>query len=229
MPFKNGSIFHLLVICFLVTSSLNSSFAQNHEYCGFEHKRQLFLQDLTNQSNAYKAESEIQKHIALGQARSFDVYNIPVVVHVLHLGEAIGVGTNISDAQIQSSINHLNQFYRGLTSNSPVDFEIEFSLAQQDPNCNATSGINRIDASIVPNYSTGGVDYYSDGGEADEDVLKDLSRWSETDYFNIWIVSEIENNNGGSGIQGYANFFAGNAYEGSMMMYNVFGYDWTSL
>ena len=225
MPFKNGSIYQLLTICFLVTGSLSFSYSQNHEYCGFEHKRQLFLQNFTNQSNANKAESEIQKHIALGQAKSSDVYNIPVVVHVLHLGEAIGIGTNISDAQIQSSINHLNQFYRGLTSNSPVDFEIEFSLAQQDPNCNATTGINRIDASSVPNYSTGGVDYYSDGGEADEDVLKDLSRWSETDYFNIWIVSEIENNNGGSGIQGYANFFAGNAYEGSMMMYNVFGYD----
>ena len=50
----------------------------------------------------------------------------------------------------------------------------------------------------------------------------------ETDYFNIWIITEIENNNGGFGIQGYANFFTGGAYEGSMMMYNVFGYDPTN-
>ena len=123
-------------------------------------------------------------------------------MHVLHLGENVGTGTNISDAQIQSSIDHLNQFYRGQTTNSPVDFKIEFSLAKQDPNCNATTGINRINASGVPGYSNGGVDYYGDGGQADENTLKDLSRWSETDYFNIWIVSEIENNNAGSGISG---------------------------
>ena len=147
----------------------------------------------------------------------------------MHLGESVGVGTNISDAQIQSAITNLNDVYRGQTANSPVDFEIEFALAQQDPNCLAHNGINRVNASSVPNYLSGGVDYYNDGGEADEDVLKDLSRWPETEYFNIWIVSEIENNNGGFGIQGYANFFTGSAYEGSVMMATVFGYDPTNL
>ena len=141
----------------------------------------------------------------------------------------MGTGTNISDAQINSAISHLNQVYRGQTANSPTDFGIQFSLAQQDPNCNASNGINRINASAIPNYSSGGVDYYGDGGEADENDLKDLSKWPVSDYFNIWIVSEIENNNGGSGVQGYANFFTGsNTYEGSMMMANVFGYDPTS-
>ena len=38
-------------------------------------------------------------------------------------------------------------------------------------------------------------------------------------------MSEIENNNGGFGIQGYANFFTGSAYEGSVMMATVFGFD----
>ena len=32
------------------------------------------------------------------------VFTIPVVVHVIHKGEAIGTGTNISDAQIQNAI-----------------------------------------------------------------------------------------------------------------------------
>lgn len=32
---------------------------------------------------------------------------IPVVVHVLHRGEAVGLGRNISDAQIQSQITGL--------------------------------------------------------------------------------------------------------------------------
>ena len=87
----------------------------------------------------------------------------------------------------------LRAYINSIQPDIDLDFEIEFALAQQDPNCVAHSGINRINASAVSNYLTGGVDYYGDGGEADETVLKDLSRWPETEYFNIWIVSEIEN------------------------------------
>ena len=202
-----------------------SSNRLDYDKCGFEFKRNLFLSNNSNYQKALQQEKDIKKYTNNGQPKSNNIYKIPVVVHVLHLGEAVGTGTNISDAQIQSSIDHLNLFYRGQTANSPVDFKIEFSLAKQDPNCNSTTGIIRLDASTVPGYSSGGVDYYGDGGQADENTLKNLSRWSETEYFNIWIISEIEDNNGGGGIQGYANFYAGNAYEGSMMMYNVFGYD----
>ena len=205
-----------------------NSFAQStfFEKCGFDHKHNLHLQDTSYQKLIQSSEDRLSSYLTSPRTRSSNnIYTIPVVVHVLHLGESIGVGTNISDAQIQSAITNLNDVYRGQTANSPVDFEIEFALAQQDPNCTAHSGINRINASAVPNYLAGGVDYYNDGGEADEDLLKDLSRWPETEYFNIWIVSEIENNNGGFGIQGYANFFTGSAYEGSVMMATVFGFD----
>ena len=196
------------------------------EKCGFDHKHNLHLQDTSYQKLIQSSENKLNYYLSIPRTRSSNnIYTIPVVVHVLHLGESVGIGTNISDAQIQSAITNLNNVYRGLTAYSPVDFEIEFALAQQDPNCIAHNGINRVNASSVPNYSSGGVDYYNDGGEADEDVLKDLSRWPETEYFNIWIVSEIENNNGGFGIQGYANFFTGSAYEGSVIMATVFGYD----
>ena len=197
--------------------------------CGFDHKHDILMQDTSYEKLIQFSEQQVATYLSTPRTRSSnDIYTIPVVVHVLHLGEQLGVGTNISDAQIQSAINNLNDVYRGQTAGSPVDFEIEFALAQQDPNCSAHSGINRINASSVPNYSTGGVDYYGDGGEADETILKDLSRWPEAEYFNIWIVSEIEDNNGGYGIQGYANFFTGSAYEGSMMMASVFGFDPTS-
>ena len=210
---------------FSVLGNLHSQ-SQVIEKCGFDHQRSILLQDSNYLRLEIDAEQKIAQYISQTQLRSSSsIYTIPVVVHVLHLGESVGVGTNISDAQIQSAITNLNDVYRGQTVGSPVDFEIEFALAQQDPNCIAHSGINRINASSVPNYSTGGVDYYGDGGEADQDVLKNLSRWPETEYFNIWIVSEIENNNGGFGIQGYANFFTGSALEGSVMMASVFGYD----
>lgn len=40
---------------------------------------------------------------------SMTIITIPVVVHILHEGEPIGTGTNISIAQIHSQINVLNQ------------------------------------------------------------------------------------------------------------------------
>ena len=218
----------VLIACILINFQLKSQ-NYNLKSCGFDHQHDKKMQNISYQKLIQSSEGKIATFLNTPNIRSFHhIYTIPIVVHVLHLGENIGVGTNISDAQIQSAITNLNDVYRGQTVNSPVDFEIEFALAQQDPNCNPHSGINRINASSVPNYSSGGVDYYGDGGEADETILKDLSRWTETDYFNIWIVSEIENNNGGFGIQGYANFFTGSAYEGSVMMASVFGFDPTN-
>src|SRR5688572_26883130 len=40
------------------------------------------------------------------------VLTFPVVVHVIHNGEAIGTGTNLSQAQIQSQLTVLNQDFR---------------------------------------------------------------------------------------------------------------------
>ena len=210
-------------LCFLLITHM--LYAQQ---CGFDIERQRLRQDPNYVQQEEQAEQRIEEAMALHrmQHRMSSVLTIPVVVHVLHLGEAVGTGTNISDAQIQSSIDHLNDFYGGQTANSPIDFEIQFALAQRDPSCNATTGINRINASAVPNYSSDGVSFLGPG--ADENTLKDLSRWPETDYFNVWIVTEIDGNNGGSGFQGYANFYNGNAYEGSVMMYTVFGYDPTN-
>ena len=83
---------------------------------------------------------------------------IPVVVHVLHIGEAIGVGNNISDAQVQSQIAVLNEDFRRLNANrvnTPAAFagvaadpNFEFRLACRDPNGNATTGIHRVQTGV---------------------------------------------------------------------------------
>lgn len=65
-----------------------------------------------------------------------------MVVHVIHNGEAIGTGANISNAQVLSQITALNEDFRllngdQLTSSHPfwihtADVGIEFCFAQQD-------------------------------------------------------------------------------------------------
>ncbi|WP_426430376.1 zinc-dependent metalloprotease [Winogradskyella sp. HB-48] len=197
------------------------------QQCAFDNQREVLLQNSNYVQQEQLAEQKIRNFISGDNIakRNGIVYTIPVVVHVLHLGEAEGTGSNISDAQIQSSIDNLNDFYRGLTPGSLVDFEIEFALAQRDPNCAPTTGINRFDASGIPGYASNGVNVANSDG-ADYETIRDFINWPSTDYLNFWIVTELDNNGGGFGYQGYAYFYNEfSNYNGSVMMSSVFGYD----
>jgi hypothetical protein len=142
------------------------------------------------------------------------IYSIPVVVHVIHLGEPIGTGSNISDIQIQQSIAGLNNRFRNVNGLG-IDVELEFCLASKDPNGNSTNGINRVDGSNVANYSASGIRPTGNPcSGADGIAIKDLSRWPVSDYYNIWVVSEICN---GSFV-GYASYPVGGLYDGLVIV-----------
>ena len=114
-------------------------------------------------------------------------YKIPVVVHVVHNGQAIGVGPNIPDAQILSQIKVLNDDFRRTNAdavNTPASFaavagglDVEFILARQDPDGLSTDGIVRVN-----------------GGRAawtmnDNYALKETSYWPAEEYLNIWVCN----------------------------------------
>jgi hypothetical protein len=142
------------------------------------------------------------------------LYTIPVVVHVMHLGESIGTGSNISEIQIQQAIAGLNDRFRNVNGLG-VDVELEFCLASIDPNGNSTNGINRVDGSGVANYSANGITPTGNPcSGATETAIKDLSRWPVSDYYNIWVVSEICN---GSFV-GYASYPVGGLYDGLVIV-----------
>ncbi|WP_276481324.1 M43 family zinc metalloprotease [Paraflavitalea pollutisoli] len=114
---------------------------------------------------------------------------IPVVVHVVHTGTAIGTGTNISDAQIQSQITVLNEDFRRLNANrtnTPAGFlgvaadpNIEFRLACVDPTGAATNGITRTSSSTsfgISNYNN--IKSTAAGGH---------DGWPSDKYLNIWV------------------------------------------
>jgi len=174
------------------------------------------------------------------------VLTIPVVVHVVHLGEPVGEGTNISDEQILSCIENLNHRFRGdvealaaLTDEYDeyelslvMDSKIEFCLAQRDPDNNPTNGIHRYNGSSLTNngesYALDGV-ANGNGGFTDgisETYMKEtVGCWDTQKYFNLWVVSEINGNNGGNGIQGYSYLgpTGNNCLYGPVCLYNVFG------
>lgn len=143
--------------------------------------------------------------------------NIPVVVHVLHNGDAIGSNENISVAQINSQITVLNADFSATNSdyaNTPAAFnsvkgnlDIQFCLAQTDPNGQPTTGIDRVNTGVA-SYTTGTIE-----------AAKPATQWDPTKYFNIWVC------NLGGGILGYAQFPNSGAAntDGVVIGYNYFG------
>jgi hypothetical protein len=111
---------------------------------------------------------------------------IPVVVHVLHNGTAVGDEANISDAQILEQIRVLNEDFRRKNADAirtPAEFlpvaadaNIEFVLAKQDPAGLPTTGIVR---------KQGPKTIYA---PEDAVLIGQTSQWNPEEYLNIWVV-----------------------------------------
>jgi hypothetical protein len=144
----------------------------------------------------------------LQQLRTTDadsLFTLPVVVHVIHTGSPIGSADNPTDASIQAMIVNLNNSWRkNGTIYGGADMRIQFQLALKSPACVTTPGINRIDGRVLANYASGGITNYGYPGSVPEELVKNLSRWPNADYINIWIVNKIDGNSTAPG--GYAYF-----------------------
>jgi PKD repeat protein len=225
----------LLYSLSFIAIGLNSIAQQKTTFCGSdEHNKHL--QSLNPQLKIEEANfnknwkeylqtvnvNDLKNTNKLGKA-SAPKYIIPVVVHVIHSGNSVGSGNNISDAQILSEIDFLNKSFRNLNSDSvnrrdifkdiAADSEIEFRMAKKDPNGNCTNGIVRV---------------YSPNSDKGDDDLKKLSVWNTKSYLNIWIVQSILKEVSNGTVIGYAQFpFAAGVIsastDGVVLQYNVFG------
>ncbi len=156
----------------------------------------------------YDFERELQKKIVQMKARmassggrvAAPVVTIPVVVHIVHNGEAVGTGRNLSVAQVQAQLETLNEDFRrkpgtrGFNNNpAGADIEIEFCLAALDPQGRTMPerGIDRVNGNRA-NWNRDDI----------EGVLKPSTFWDPNKYFNIWVLdfSNAEN------LLGYAQF-----------------------
>ena len=114
---------------------------------------------------------------------------IAVVVHVIYKeGEAYGEGANITDEQIYSQIEVLNEDFQRKntdTINTQLEFQayagklnIEFVLARQTSNGDPTTGIIR-NPGPKSSYST---------SISDRELLSNISHWDPNVYLNIWVT-----------------------------------------
>lgn len=147
MNYKLRSITAMSLSALLVSTSLSAQ-----RTCGvMQHESNLQQQNPQRAFERQAYEQVLQHWIDQNaHQKTPNVITIPVVVHVVYKNST----ENISDAQILSQIDVINKDFRRLNadaSNTPpyfasvaADCEIEFCLAQRDPNGNPTNGIVRV-------------------------------------------------------------------------------------
>lgn len=131
---------------------------------------------------------------------TLEVLTIPIIVHIVHNGEAIGQGTNLSAAQVRAQIETLNEDFRrkpgtpGFNTDSRgADIEIEFCLSRlsQQGQTMAEPGINRVNGSKA-SWNRNDI----------ENILKPGTIWDPDKYFNVWVLNFTSSES----LLGYAQF-----------------------
>jgi len=149
---------------------------------------------------------------------------IPVVFNVVHLGEKVGEGTNVSDETLKKNIEMLNTYYRlkydpyapsadfWYNGTKGIDTKVEFYLADLDSTCNYSSGIRRINGSAFPRYKDIGITYETTSdGFYNDGTIKNATGTHADRYFNIWVVNKIFSN---TSVIGYAYMPSGYGFIG---------------
>ena len=164
-------------------------------------------------NDAYEnwVQAEIKKQEQFANSKKVSVvYNIPIIFHIIHTGQAVGSGYNIAASKITQQIARLNADYRKTNTDqstyltqasfiaAAADCEINFCAALVSPSGSvlAEPGIERINATSkgwpAPPYT---------GSDPNiENSVKPGSSWDPTKYFNVWITAFSD------GTLGYAQF-----------------------
>ncbi len=166
--------------------TVHAETAEEHLACGVEQATEALYKKypaIKEKQQANKFFEELNLTPKLSAVQLTD-YTIPVVFHIIHGGGA----ENITDAQIQGSIDQLNEDYNGNDLGKAdifdefkaryADVGMNFVLARLDPDGNPTDGITR-------HYEPLATTQYNDGSD---EVLKAKYMWPREKYLNIYVV-----------------------------------------
>jgi hypothetical protein len=175
---------------FLLVLILGSQFIYAQRNCGTtEYLNHCKAQNPALAGEMEKTNERLHQLEATPQ-KNRQLITIPVVVHVLYQNAE----QDISDQQIFSQIDVLNEDYRKLNANASsipaafssiaADCEIQFCLAARSPQGLASNGITRTQTSVsafslndaMKRSTTGGVD-----------------AWPTDKYLNIWVCNLANN------------------------------------
>lgn len=185
--------FLLLLLLWAVPSIAQLTVNHDHERCGFVHANNWDNPETQAKHQAFEQalHTKILENRQLATARTTNedtIWQIPVIVHVVHNGEAVGTGANITQAQVYSQIQALNDDFRGTNFDrdnvrEPFkdlrgDTKVEFVLATEDEDGNVLTepGIHRYNGN---KSEWGGLDDFDQNA-------KPLTSWDPTRYVNFW-------------------------------------------
>ena len=208
-----------LFLSLFLSVALGTNFHAQTDRCGVV---EYMEQQIQNDPGISVKMQEIEKHTKAhvhGEKSISGVITIPVVFHLVY--NPASSTQNISDAQILSQLDVLNEDFRRMNAdaaNTPEDFlgvasdvEIEFCLATVDPFGNPTTGITRTET--VRNFFA----FPNQANEIKSHATGGKDAWPTSDYLNIWIGSV-------SGALGYAPYPGGDpAYDGVVLHYRYTG------
>ena len=188
--------FFIIVILLILNNFLH---AQNSCYTDQIHEKLLQTDSVYKQKNIEKTEliynKLIQNKIKAFAIADTSVKYIPIVVHVIHNGETIGTGTNISDAQIKATIDYTNKIYANAFGSS-TNFKIQFVLVCIDKNGNTTTGIERINGNTITGYTPQNQADLNDYSLPNSITnIGQKLNWDIQKYYNIYIVEKFNINN----------------------------------
>lgn len=179
-----------IVILFLL---FHCGLSYSQEKCGTDAYELIHKNDLSHSENDDQFENWLKEKILEKKTKKAfstkvdEVLIIPIVVHVIHQGEALGSESNIPDKQVITQIDILNKDFRRLNedaSSTPTEFlpvaadvRIEFILAKRDPEGLPTNGIVRHQGEL------------SEYGLGTDRELKYQSYWPAEDYLNVWVTT----------------------------------------
>lgn len=184
------NISYIILIPLLLFGIKNATSQNNFERCAtvnyMEYRESVSPGYIENTQRAF----DVAKDNFSGNRT--DVYEIPVVVHVVYNTPEQNLADSIIFAQIQS----LNEDYRRKnadTINMRADFQphvgdphIQFRLAEFDENGDPTTGITRTSTTtttffdILSGDLAEGVKSSTDGG---------IDPWDQSKYLNIWVCN----------------------------------------
>lgn len=207
----------LLLITALFFFGFSAFSQQKYIRCGStEYMKQQIAKDPAYAIRMQQIEQQMEDWIAAHpQNDEKSIINIPVVVHVVwHTSDQ-----NISDAQVQSQIDVLNEDYNHTNADAsltPPCFDsvagrahFNFCLASRDAVGNYTNGITRTNTSVTSFSNIDDVKFDSTGG---------INIWNPDYYLNIWVC------NLGGGLLGETQFPGGPwQTDGPVILYSAFG------
>lgn len=177
---------------------------QAHDRCGFVNsnrfnspERKAWLAQWEKALQSKMAERKRNRT----QGTEETVYVVPVIVHVIHNGEPVGEGANISAEQVYSQIEVINEDFRALNEDLS-DTRSQYVVLAGDTKVTFAPALEDPDGNLLEEP---GIQRYN-GGRASWDIssfdneAKPATQFDPYRYANFWTASLS------GGLLGYAQF-----------------------